>query len=184
MNGRNRKERWSNVFIFAKKVDWIRRFILTLLTVTSWMCYIRRFQFIQHGRLMIHTFLCDFLGTYLSKQQIHNQYLFSIISFVVSKVADCDKTWKPDFQAVLGIFCITWSEHAYRQHTLSLQCIDSFFFHYDILYLALSMNYNITELVMYCRVRNVRQKEAERIQCIKSDKHLMGIWQSLSSMVA
>lgn len=36
------------------------------------------------------------------------------------------------------------------------------------------MNNNITELVMYCSVRNEKQKEAERIQCIKSDKHIDG----------
>lgn len=36
------------------------------------------------------------------------------------------------------------------------------------------MIYNITELFMFCSVKNRRQKEAERIRCIRSDKNSHG----------
>ena len=36
------------------------------------------------------------------------------------------------------------------------------------------MNYNITELFMFCSVKNTRQKEADRIRCIRSDNNIHG----------
>ena len=36
------------------------------------------------------------------------------------------------------------------------------------------MIYNITDLFMFCSVKNTRQKEAERIRCIRSDKNIHG----------
>ncbi|XP_078327417.1 uncharacterized protein LOC144623110 isoform X1 [Crassostrea virginica] len=63
----------------------------------------------------------------------------------VSKVADCEKTWKSEFQGVLGIFCIT----------LIITCVQ-------------------TAYIIFTRVKNTRQKEAERIRCIKSNKNIPG----------